>query len=99
MALDAKTMPVFEQLGLLDELLSISLPCKGINILDPELKIMTGLDFKEYKERTGYEMAMFVRPRLHRLLLSRVPSEKVIFSKKVVSLDQNEQGVTLTMAD
>ncbi|KAG0015131.1 hypothetical protein BGZ80_010034 [Entomortierella chlamydospora] len=99
MALDAKIMPVFEQLGLLDELLAISLPCKGINILDPELKLMTGLDFKDYKKRTGYEMAMFVRPRLHRLLLSHIPSEKVIFSKKVVSLEQNEQGVTLAMSD
>ncbi|KAF9345400.1 hypothetical protein BGX26_003168 [Mortierella sp. AD094] len=99
MGLDAKIMPVFEQLGLLDELLSISLPCKGINMLDPELNLLTGLDLEEYKQTTGYEMAMFIRPRLHRLLRSHVPSEKIIYSKNVVSLDQNEQGVTLTMAD
>ncbi|KAF9342269.1 hypothetical protein BGX26_007928, partial [Mortierella sp. AD094] len=92
-------MPVFEQLGLLDELMSISLPCGGINLVDPEFNPLTAIDFKEYKTRTGYEMAMFQRPRLHRLLLSHVPSEKIIYSKKVVSLDQNEQGVTLTMAD
>ncbi|KAF9173071.1 hypothetical protein BGX21_005666 [Mortierella sp. AD011] len=99
MGLDAKVMPVFEQLGILDELISISLPCKGINMVDPDFNLLTGIDFKEYKARTGYEMAMFQRPRLHRLLSSHIPREKIIYSKKVVSLDQNEQGVTLTMAD
>ncbi|KAF9345399.1 hypothetical protein BGX26_003167 [Mortierella sp. AD094] len=99
MGLDAKIMPVFEQLGLLEELLSISLPSKGVHMLDPELNFMTGIQFTGYKEKTGYEPVMFPRPELHRLLESHVPREKIAYSKKVLSLEQNEHGVMLRMAD
>ncbi|KAF9346516.1 hypothetical protein BGX26_001959 [Mortierella sp. AD094] len=99
MGLDATIMPVFEQLGLLDELMSISLPCKGINMLDPEMHLLTGIDFKTYKEMTGYDMAMFPRPKLHAFLESRIPRGKIAYSKKVLSLEQNEHGVMLRMSD
>ncbi|KAG0015129.1 hypothetical protein BGZ80_010032 [Entomortierella chlamydospora] len=92
-------MPVFEQLGLFDELMSISLPCTGINMLDPEFNFMTGLDYGQHKEKTGYDMVMFPRPKLHRLLQSHVPEEKIVYSKKVLSLEQNEHGVMLRMSD
>ncbi|KAF9173072.1 hypothetical protein BGX21_005667 [Mortierella sp. AD011] len=99
MGLDATIMPVFEQLGLLDELMSISLPCKAIQMLGPEFNIMTAIDFKTYKEVTGYDMAMFPRPKLHAFLESRIPREKIVYSKKVLSLEQNDHGVMLRMSD
>ncbi|KAF9107381.1 hypothetical protein BGX27_008773 [Mortierella sp. AM989] len=99
MGFDAKIMPVFEQLGLLEEVQAMGLPCKGVHMLDKELKFMTGIDFSDYKERTGYDPIMFTRPKLHHLLESHVPREKIIFSKKVLSLEQNEHGVMLRMAD
>ncbi|KAF9399752.1 hypothetical protein BGX21_005662, partial [Mortierella sp. AD011] len=99
MGLNAKIMPVFEQLGLVDELMSISLPCTGINLLDSEFNYMTGFDYSDHEEKTGYQMVMFPRPKLYQLLRSHVPEEKIVYSKKVLSLEQNEHGVMLRMSD
>ncbi|KAG0000464.1 hypothetical protein BGZ80_010033 [Entomortierella chlamydospora] len=97
--LDVKIMPVMEQLGLLEELKSISLPGAGVEMFDPQLKFMTAILFKGYEEVTGYVPLMFPRPELHRLLRSHVPEEKIVYSKKVLSLEQNEHGAMLRMSD
>ncbi|KAG0368960.1 hypothetical protein BC939DRAFT_503881 [Gamsiella multidivaricata] len=99
MGFGANILPAFEQLGLLEELMAISLPCRRLEMLDKELNFMSGIDFSEYKERTGYDTVMFTRPSLHRLLYSHVPPEKVLLSKRVLSLEQNDLGVMVRMAD
>ncbi|KAF9985076.1 hypothetical protein BGZ75_003370 [Mortierella antarctica] len=99
MGFGANILPAFEQLGLLKELHELSLPCKGLEILDKELNHLSSLDFSEHKATTGYDTIMFVRPKMHSLLLSRIPPEKIVLSKRVLSLEQNELGVMLRMAD
>lgn len=42
---------------------------------------------------------MFARPELYDLLYRQVPSSKVHFSKKLVSFDQDEEGVTIMLGD
>jgi 2-polyprenyl-6-methoxyphenol hydroxylase-like FAD-dependent oxidoreductase len=42
---------------------------------------------------------MLHRPDLYNLLLSRVPAEKISLNKKVVDIEQNEQGVTIRTSD
>ncbi|KAF9896715.1 hypothetical protein BX616_006890, partial [Lobosporangium transversale] len=99
MGFGANILPVFEQLGILEEMLAISQPAKALDMLDTEFKFMSGIDFSNYKELTGYPTIMFTRPEFHALLYSHIPKEKVVFSKRVLSLEQNEIGVMLRMAD
>ncbi|KAI8345109.1 hypothetical protein B0O80DRAFT_298581 [Mortierella sp. GBAus27b] len=42
---------------------------------------------------------IFHRPELYSLLLSKVPVDKISFNKKIVSVEQNEHGVTIQTAD
>lgn len=42
---------------------------------------------------------MFSRPHLHRLLLSKIPPEKIKYGKKVLSVGQSEYGVLLRCSD
>ncbi|KAF9985077.1 hypothetical protein BGZ75_003371 [Mortierella antarctica] len=99
MGFGANILPVFEQLGLLDELLKVSYPCPGVDMYDPQLNILGGFEFEQYRERTGYDTIMFARPALHNLLLSHVPAEKIKYGKRVLSLLQNENGVMIRCSD
>lgn len=51
MAFNANILPVFEQLGLLEDVQKISLPSRGLNIYGSDRKLMGGFDHSEYKER------------------------------------------------
>jgi 2-polyprenyl-6-methoxyphenol hydroxylase-like FAD-dependent oxidoreductase len=42
---------------------------------------------------------VFPRPEFYDLLLSRVPAERIHFGKKVMSLEQNKEGVMIRCAD
>lgn len=51
MAFDSRILAVFEQLGMLEDVLKISFPCRGLNIYDNNLRILGGFDLSEYKNR------------------------------------------------
>ncbi|KAF9197640.1 hypothetical protein BGZ49_001829 [Haplosporangium sp. Z 27] len=99
MGFGANILPVFEQLGLLDEAKALSHTTKAIRMVDRDLNFLSGIDFTHYKDQTGYETILFTRAEMYAMLLSHVPQEKVVFSKRVLSLEQNAQGVMVRMAD
>jgi 2-polyprenyl-6-methoxyphenol hydroxylase-like FAD-dependent oxidoreductase len=47
----------------------------------------------------GYDRILFSRPELHDLLLKQIPSEKMHMSKKIVSFEQDDDGITLAFGD
>ncbi|KAF9201127.1 hypothetical protein BGZ49_008640 [Haplosporangium sp. Z 27] len=92
-------MPVMEQLGLLDELRSISKRVDGTTIFKEDMEVIREIRLRNNRETNGYETLVTSRDQLHALLLSRVPSEKIHTSKSIVSLSQNNESVTITCAD
>ncbi|KAF8932597.1 hypothetical protein BGZ58_006907 [Dissophora ornata] len=102
MAFNANILPVFEQLGLLDEALKISKPCNGMTIHDGDMNVMGTIDMSQYRARTGYDMILFARPDMYRLLLSQLPEGRLHLNKKIVSTEQDaaaSSGVTIRCAD
>jgi len=100
MAFNANILPVFEQLGLLEQVLKISKPCEGMTIYDGELQLIGKIDTSLYKERTGYDYVVFARPDMYQLILSQIPSERLHLNKKIVSVQQDvHQGVSIRCAD
>jgi len=53
MSLGPHIMPVFEQLGILDELLEISIKCTSMNLLDESLKSMGNVKMDGQKDMYG----------------------------------------------
>ncbi|KAG9061274.1 hypothetical protein KI688_007612 [Linnemannia hyalina] len=88
----------FEQLGLLEELLSFSKPSFGIVMLTDKLKLI-GKTVANCSDLIGYDRVLFARPELHDMLFKKIPKEKIHMSKKIVTLDQDEDGVTVTFDD
>ncbi|KAK3825579.1 MAG: hypothetical protein J3Q66DRAFT_328072 [Benniella sp.] len=99
MTFNANILPVFEQLGLLEEVQKISLPGFTMNIYNHKIEMIGFVDGRLYRERSGYDTIMFARPDMHNLLLSQVPPEKVLLKKRVLSMEQSEDGVTIHVAD
>ncbi|KAF9916038.1 hypothetical protein BX616_004769, partial [Lobosporangium transversale] len=99
MGFGANTLPIFEQLGILDATYDISYPCYTVQMYDSNMKSIGGFDFDHYKERTGYDTIMFSRPDLHNLLRSHVPAEKILLGKRILSLSQDDDSVTIKCSD
>ncbi|KAF9281999.1 hypothetical protein BGZ68_006272, partial [Mortierella alpina] len=100
MCLNANILPVFEQLGLFDELMAISLPVHNTEMFNGDMSVITEIRIgKDVKQLVGYDYIVFPRPDLYNLLLSKVPKEKIFFGKKVLSLQQNNLGVMIRIAD
>ncbi|KAG0237889.1 hypothetical protein BGW41_008315 [Actinomortierella wolfii] len=98
-ALSANILPVFEQLGIYKEFKSFANPVYHGIVKDETGKIVSDSDYTMLKERYGYESCVCSRPALHDLLLRQVPEHKVLFNKRVLSIQQSEEGVMVRVAD
>ncbi|KAF9536319.1 hypothetical protein EC957_011532, partial [Mortierella hygrophila] len=98
MCLSPNILPAFEQLGLLDELLSFSKPSFSVVLLTDKLKLI-GKSVASNTDIIGYDRVLFARPELHDMLLHKIPKEKLHMSKKVLSFQQNHEGVMLRFSD
>ncbi|KAF9897557.1 hypothetical protein BX616_005360, partial [Lobosporangium transversale] len=87
MTLSSPILPVFEQLGLLDEIIKFSYPCPQIDIYDADLSSLGSYKFHAMERLTGYPIRLFARPRLHELLLRQIPPHKISLGKKVLKID------------
>ncbi|KAG0204889.1 hypothetical protein BGX33_008243 [Mortierella sp. NVP41] len=80
------------------DLVKLSLPTGVFNIYNSDLSLIGSLD-RTPLDLIGYDLVVFPRPDFYNLLLSKVPREKIHFSKKVTSLEQNKEGVMIRCAD
>ncbi|KAF9184274.1 hypothetical protein BGZ50_003790 [Haplosporangium sp. Z 11] len=100
MSLSPNVMPVFEQLGLFEDLENISLPSRKFNIMTGRLETLGSFQSDNVQqEAIGYDSCVFARPQLYELLLSKIPSENIHFGKKILSLEQNHSGVMIRCND
>ncbi|KAF9578771.1 hypothetical protein BGW38_005272 [Lunasporangiospora selenospora] len=99
MTLSAHIMPAFEQLGLYEDLQKISIPTKAFHVYNSDIKKIGMLDGAKEKELVGYDRLLFARPLLYDLLLSKIPKERIHFSKKVASTRQDDKQVTIECED
>ncbi|KAH7058039.1 hypothetical protein BKA57DRAFT_519232 [Linnemannia elongata] len=92
-------MPAFEQLGLYDEHLSFSKPGGGLtSFYTDKLKVIAS-GTSSHADIVGYDPLYFARPELYDMLFKKIPSEKIHMSKKILSFQQNHEGVMLRFSD
>ncbi|KAG0373252.1 hypothetical protein BGX24_011950 [Mortierella sp. AD032] len=98
MCLTPNILPAFEQLGLLEELMSFSKPARVATLYTDTLKTI-GTAAPSSADVTGYDRLLFARPELHDMLFKQIPSDKIRMSKKIMSFQQNHEGVMLRFSD
>ncbi|KAG0250191.1 hypothetical protein DFQ27_009517, partial [Actinomortierella ambigua] len=99
MSVGANILPVYEQLGMYDDLLKIAKATECAIIKDQHGQVIGMLDETEYERRTGYQWLITPRPELHNLFINKVPKEKVLYSKKVTSIVHTDEKVCVECAD
>ncbi|KAK3847063.1 MAG: hypothetical protein J3R72DRAFT_432998 [Linnemannia gamsii] len=98
MALNAGALAALEQLGLYEPLKEVSLPSGKFKIYKGDMTLIAGVEGVP-EEVLGYKHAIFARPGLYDLLLSRISQGKIHFNKKVIAIEQNEKEAKITCSD
>ncbi|KAF9432566.1 hypothetical protein BGZ76_010622, partial [Entomortierella beljakovae] len=99
MSLSVNIMPVFEQLGLLDDLLKISVSYNNSTMYDSELNVLGTVSMKDQKKICGYDKVIFARPELHDLLIKQIPATKITFGKRVLRTEEKDDRVYIHCSD
>ncbi|KAF9980692.1 hypothetical protein BGZ75_008149 [Mortierella antarctica] len=98
MSLGINILPVFEQLGLLDELMKFSYPCPTMNIVNPEMEKLGSVNLGN-KSIAGLDTILFSRPNLYALMLKQIPEYKLNMGKKVLRTEETEDKVVIHCSD
>ncbi|KAF9581481.1 hypothetical protein BGW38_001482 [Lunasporangiospora selenospora] len=99
MSLNANILPVFEQLGLYEDLLKISFPILATDMYQDTMEHIAVVKVDDVKDIIGYDYVVFARPLLYDLVLSKIPKEKIHFNKKVVQATSDADKVTIECQD
>ncbi|KAF9287647.1 hypothetical protein BGZ68_001506 [Mortierella alpina] len=99
MSLKVNILPVFEQLGLYDELMKISYPTPALNIYNQDMTKMGEVRYEGQEEIAGYPNVIFKRPKLYELLYKQVPASKILLGKKILRATEVKDKVTIYCSD
>ncbi|KAI7817028.1 hypothetical protein BC939DRAFT_467185 [Gamsiella multidivaricata] len=99
MTIGPNIIPVFEQLGLMEEINKFSLPCWSLDMYSSDMKKIGAIDLSSHKAASGNENLLFARPQLYDLMLKRIPVNKVSIAKKVLRFEEKEGRVIIHCSD
>ncbi|KAF9144964.1 hypothetical protein BG015_012052 [Linnemannia schmuckeri] len=88
-------------LDLIEDLQRISKPILTTNMYREDMKKLGAFEVKESTEINGFDTVVFPRPEFYDILLSRIPSDKILFGKKVLESREviRDNKVEITCAD
>ncbi|KAG0247439.1 hypothetical protein BG011_001472, partial [Mortierella polycephala] len=93
LSLGPNILPVFEQLGLMNELAQISLPISSTDVYDKDLNKLGSIVLRGQKQITGYDNIVFARPKLYDLLHKQVPAHKILMGKRIIKVEEKQGRV------
>ncbi|KAF9985652.1 hypothetical protein BGZ75_002698 [Mortierella antarctica] len=99
MSLSVNILTLFDQLGLLDEVMKLSKPMTALDLYSSDMTKIGAVGVKDYKSIAGYPGIIFARPEFYDLLRSKIPADKVHMRKKILSIEQNQFGVMIRCSD
>ncbi|KAG0220125.1 hypothetical protein BGX33_008482 [Mortierella sp. NVP41] len=99
MSLNGNILALFDQLGLLDEVMKISLVSLSSSLYTEKMEKITEIDVTNHYDFTGYRFIMFPRPDLYTLLYNKIPNDRISMGKKVHSIRRQSSGVQIVCSD
>lgn len=79
-------MQVYEKLGLRDEIEKLGCKMQYMKITNPNLKISSKLDLSYYEKKYNVKNIAIHRGELQKLLLKKIPKNKIYFKKELKSV-------------
>ncbi|KAG0227986.1 hypothetical protein BGW42_002488 [Actinomortierella wolfii] len=99
MGFGANILALFEQIGIFEDFKKVSKAVYGTYFVDDDHNETAHIGGRFLADKFGYAYRIFTRPDLIKILRSRVPDHKVHMGKKLTSIEQDLEKVTLTFAD
>ncbi|KAF9124834.1 hypothetical protein BGW39_007863 [Mortierella sp. 14UC] len=102
MAIGPAVFPIFQQLGIYEEVLAISKPFHHVyNFMETPwgLHFIKAGHFGLVEELSGYGYNLVARPKLYELLLKQVPAHKIHFGKRVLNVVEKDNKVIAHLPD
>ncbi|KAF9432567.1 hypothetical protein BGZ76_010623 [Entomortierella beljakovae] len=99
MTLGAGILPVFEQLGLLEQIKELSKVYRSAELFHADMTELVSFDRTYLEEAVGYHSILFARPKLYELLKTRVPAHKITMGKKVLRTQEHKDRITIHCSD
>ncbi|KAF9344156.1 hypothetical protein BGX26_004726, partial [Mortierella sp. AD094] len=99
MAVMGNILPVFEQLGLYEELKKETLRHVALDFYDMNSNKLGCLETKSHKIACGYDILVTSRPKIYDLLHRQVPAHKISMGKKVLRTKEHCNKVTVYCSD
>ncbi|KAF9575174.1 hypothetical protein EC968_004110 [Mortierella alpina] len=99
LGLDASSLPVMEQLGLLEDFQRVSKPVRRFNFYNEAIESIGLVDFACMTEIGGYPAIILDRPAFYAVLMKNLPASKIVYGKRVITIEQNDNSATVRCAD
>ncbi|KAG0199465.1 hypothetical protein BGX33_011622 [Mortierella sp. NVP41] len=99
MSVGPTLLPIFQQLGIYDEFLTIGKYLTHTFGYKESLEPHKPQDHRPIEDFTGYGHYIVARPKLYELIAKQVPTHKIHFGKRVLNILEKEDRVTVQTAD
>ncbi|KAF9935141.1 hypothetical protein FBU30_007520 [Linnemannia zychae] len=99
MAVGPTLLPLFQQLGIYDEFLTIGKPLTQTHLFKESLEPRRPNDYRSMKEFTGYGVYIVARPNLYDLILKQVPAHKIHYGHRVLNISEENEKVSVHLSD
>ncbi|KAK3816928.1 MAG: hypothetical protein JOS17DRAFT_806118 [Linnemannia elongata] len=99
LAIGPTLLPVFEQLGIYDEFVSIGKYLTHAGAFKETLKPYRASDYRPVEEYAGYGQYIVARPKLYELFLKQIPSHKIRFGHRVLNISEEDDKVTVHLSN
>ncbi|KAF9399810.1 hypothetical protein BGX21_005581 [Mortierella sp. AD011] len=99
LSIGPNVLPMFEQLGLLETLLTLAKENNYIWNFNEDMQFTSTFSYLEFPKRTGYANYVIARPDFYNLLRSQLPKERIYTGKRVASLEQHDASNSGEMDD
>ncbi|KAF8939593.1 hypothetical protein BGZ58_009297, partial [Dissophora ornata] len=99
LSIGSNVMPLFEQLGILDEILENAKPFGFSTGYNENREKTRTLDYSPSEKIGGFLPHIISRPTLVDIISKLVPTDKILFSKKILSCKQDDEGVMISCSD
>ncbi|KAF9931279.1 hypothetical protein FBU30_010508 [Linnemannia zychae] len=99
MAIGPTLLPVFHQLGIYDEFLTIGKYITHTQGIKESMETYRASDHRPIEEFTGYCQYIVARPKLYDLILRQVPKHKINFGQRVLNISEEDDKAFIHLSD
>ncbi|KAK5823632.1 hypothetical protein F5H01DRAFT_334891 [Linnemannia elongata] len=99
MSVGPTLLPIFQQLGIYDDILSIGKYITHTETYKESLDPYRPTDHRPIEEFAGYGQYIVARPKFYDIILKQVPPEKIHFGKRVLNISEEENKATIHLSN